>query len=296
MMQGYAALPAIRETFDEASDVLQQDLWSLIEDGPEETLNLTLNTQPVMLAADIAVYRAWQYAGGIEPNFLAGHSLGEYAALVIAGSLTFNNALKLVRYRAEAMQEGVPEGVGGMAAIIGLDDNSVAAICSEVVHNIPDSSLEPANFNAPGQIVIAGHKKAVMQGITLAKQKGAKLTVLLPMSIPSHCSLMQSAAERFSSLLEKTPLQSPRIPVLHNVDVQQHSEVTSIRQILAQQLYCPVRWTETIRTMVSHGVTHIVECGPGKVLSGLNRRIDKNVESIALANSNILQQSIEILK
>jgi [acyl-carrier-protein] S-malonyltransferase len=295
MMKDYVELPSIRKTFDEATDILKQDLWSLVNDGPEETLNLTLNTQPVMLTADIAVYRAWQQAGGSNPGLLAGHSLGEYAALVAADSLSFADALKLVRYRAEVMQESVPDGIGGMAAIVGLNDDVVAAVCSEVIRDMPDLLLEPANFNAPGQVVIAGHKSAVMQGITLAKQKGAKLTVLLPMSIPSHCALMRSAAEKFFLLLEQISLQPPQIPVLHNVDVQQHSEVATIRQILMQQLYSPVRWTETIQSMAAQGVTHIVECGPGKVLSGLNRRIDKNLNSIALNQASALKQGIEAL-
>lgn len=295
MMKGYAELLSIHETFDEAADILKQDLWSLVNDGPEETLNLTLNTQPVMLTADIAVYRAWQQAGGSNPGLLAGHSLGEYAALVAADSLSFADALKLVRYRAEVMQESVPDGIGGMAAIVGLNDDVVAAVCSEVIHDMPDLSLEPANFNAPGQVVIAGHKSAVIQGITLAKQKGAKLTVMLPMSIPSHCALMRPAAEKLFLLLEQISLRPPQIPVLHNVDVQQHMEVTTIRQILMQQLYLPVRWTETIQSMAAQGITHIVECGPGKVLSGLNRRIDKNLNSIALNHASDLKQGIGAL-
>lgn len=296
MMQGYAALPSIHATFAEASDVLQEDLWSLVNDGPEEKLNLTVHTQPAMLTADVAIYRAWQQAGGTQPQLLAGHSLGEYAALIAAGSLTFSDALKLVRYRAEVMQESVPEGTGGMAAIVGLDDGAVAAICSEIVQNLPGTFLEPANFNAPGQVVIAGHKQAVMQGIALAKQRKAKLAVLLPMSIPSHCALMHSAADKFARLLEQIPLQPPHIPVLHNVDAQPHPEATSLREILARQLYCPVRWTETIQAMADQGVTHVVECGPGKVLSGLNRRINKNLTSIALSDSGLLQQNADTLK
>ncbi|MGG7054251.1 ACP S-malonyltransferase [Nitrosomonas sp. ANs5] len=296
MMQGYAALPSVRATFAEASDILQEDLWSLTHDGPEEKLNLTTHTQPVMLTADVAIYRAWQQAGGIHPHLLAGHSLGEYAALVAAGSLTFSDALKLVRYRAEVMQESVPEGTGGMAAIVGLDDDAVATICSEIVQDLPGTFLEPANFNAPGQVVIAGHKQAVMQGIALAKQRKAKLAVLLPMSIPSHCALMRSAADKFARLLEQTSLQPPHIPVLHNVDVQPHPEATSIREILARQLYCPVRWTETIQAMADQGVTHVVECGPGKILSGLNRRINKNLTTIALSDSGLLQQNAGTLK
>ncbi len=296
MMNGYSGLPLIRETFNEASDILQQDLWSLVSDGPEDSLNLTTNTQPVMLTADISIYRAWRLAGGIEPHYLAGHSLGEYAALVAAEVLTFPDAMKLVRYRAKVMQETVPEGTGGMAAIVGLNDDTVSSVCTEVINEIPDTSLEPANLNAPGQVVIAGHSQAVSRAVVLAKSKGAKLAVILPMSIPSHCSLMQPAAEKFALLLEEIKLQSPRIPVLHNVDVQQHSDTASIREILMRQLYHPVRWTETIHAIAKQNVKYIVECGPGKVLSGLNRRINKNLENIALTDSGSLLKTVETLK
>lgn len=296
MMSSYSELPSIRETFNEASDILQQDLWSLASNGPEDSLNLTTNTQPVMLAADVSIYRAWQQAGGIEPHYLAGHSLGEYAALVAAEALTFTDALKLVRYRAKVMQETVPEGTRGMAAIVGLDDDTVSSVCTEVTNAMPDTSLEPANFNAPGQVVIAGHSQAVAQAVVLAKSKGAKLAVILPVSIPSHCSLMQPAAEKFALLLEEIVMQPPRIPVLHNADVQQHSETVSIREILVHQLYRPVRWTETIQAIAAQNVKYVVECGPGKVLSGLNRRIDKNLENIALTDSGSLLKTVEALK
>lgn len=296
MMNSYSELPSVRGTFNEASDILQQDLWSLVSNGPEDSLNLTTNTQPVMLAADVSIYWAWQQAGGIEPHYLAGHSLGEYAALVAAEVLTFTDALKLVRYRAKVMQETVPEGTGGMAAIVGLDDDIVSSVCTEVINAMPDTSLEPANFNAPGQVVIAGHSQAVARAVVLAKSKGAKLAVILPMSIPSHCSLMQSAAEKFALLLEEIALQPPRIPILHNADVQQHSETASIREILVRQLYRPVRWTETIQAIAAQNVKYVVECGPGKVLSGLNRRIDKNLENIALTDSGSLLKTVETLK
>jgi len=296
MMDSYSELPSIRETFNEASDILQQDLWSLVSNGPTDSLNLTTNTQPIMLAADVAIYRAWQQADGIQPHYLAGHSLGEYAALVAAKSLSLQDALKLVRYRAQVMQETVPEGTGGMAAIVGLDDDTVSSICTEITSRLPDTSLEPANFNAPGQVVIAGHSPAIAQAVTLAKSKGAKLAVMLPMSIPSHCSLMQPAVEQLALLLEKIAFQPPQIPVLHNVDVQQHPETASIREILARQLSNPVRWTETIQAIAALGVKHIVECGPGKVLSGLTRRIDKNLESFALTDYNSFLKTIETLK
>lgn len=295
-MNRYSELLSIRETFDEASDILQQDLWSLVSNGPEDHLNLTTNTQPMMLVADVSIYRAWRQAGGIEPYYLAGHSLGEYAALVAAEVLTFTNALKLVRYRAKVMQETVPEGTGGMAAIVGLDEDTVSSVCTEVVKMIPDTSIEPANFNAPSQVVIAGHSQAIARAVILAKSKGAKLAVVLPMSIPSHCSLMRPAAEKFALLLEEIMLQPPRIPVLHNADVQQHSETTSIREILVRQLYRPVRWTETIQAIAAQNIQYVVECGPGKVLSSLNRRIDKNLENITLTDSGSLLKTVETLK
>lgn len=296
MMQGYTSDATVRTTFEEASDVLQQDIWTLITDGPESILNLTINTQPVMLAADIAIYRAWQKAAGINPVMLAGHSLGEYAALVAAGALDFADALHLVRYRAQVMQESVPDGIGGMAAIVGLDDETVARLCQEVLRELPELSLTPANFNAPGQVVIAGHKTAVLQGITLAKQQGAKLAALLPVSIPSHCPLMRDAADKFSIMLQKIALRPVRIPVLHNVDSTAHSAIDDMRCILEQQLYCPVRWTATIQAMAEQNITHIVECGPGKVLSGLVRRIDKKLTSITLSDQASLQHAVIIMR
>ncbi len=296
MMKGYTDSPLMRKTFSEAADILKQDLWALVNEGSAEDLNSTLNTQPIMLTAGIAVYRAWESLGGKKPDYLAGHSLGEYTALVVSGALTFSDALRLVSYRAKIMQECVPEGMGGMAAIVGLDDDEVRAVCAEVMSNCEGMLLEPANFNSPGQVVIAGHKNAVQHAMELSKVKGAKLTVLLPMSIPSHCSLMKPAAEKMRQLLDKISFELPTIPVLHNVDVQQHNDVTSIREILTKQLYSPVRWTETIRAFVSVGVDHVVECGPGKVLTGLTKRIDGKLKSLSLTDSNTLKQAIGISK
>ena len=288
MMAGYGSFPVVRQTFAEASDVLKQDLWGMVCDGPAETLNLTVNTQPLMLTAGVAVYRAWQTLGKVRPAFMAGHSLGEYTALVASEALSFADALPLVRFRAEIMQQAVPEGVGAMAAILGLDDDIVRSICREVTEASDGESLEPANFNSPGQIVVAGHKDAVVRGMEAARSKGAKRTVILPMSIPSHCSLMKPAAEKMRQQLAQVTLRSPKIPLLHNADVEQHEDAESIKEILVRQLFNPVRWTEIIRFISGAGIHHVVECGPGKVLSGLNKRIDANLQSLALTDDAAL--------
>jgi [acyl-carrier-protein] S-malonyltransferase len=295
MMNGYTDLAIIRETFSEASDILGKDFWAMAKDGPADDLNQTINTQPLMLIAGVAVYRAWIDLGGEKPKYLAGHSLGEYTALVAAEALTFADALSLVRVRAQAMQQAVPEGVGGMAAILGLDDDTIKTVCTEVTNNSSEETLEAANFNSPGQVVIAGHKNAVLQGIEVAKAKGAKRAVLLPMSIPSHCTLMMSAAKKMQQELAQIRLESPKIPVLHNVDVQQHNEPSAIRDVLVKQLYSPVQWVNTIHVLVANGVTHIAECGPGKVLGGLNKRIDRNLQSPLLADSEAIKQAITVL-
>ncbi|GDX59793.1 malonyl CoA-acyl carrier protein transacylase [Nitrosomonadaceae bacterium] len=295
MMKGYASLPVVRETFAEASDILGQDFWAMANEGPAEDLNLTVNTQPLMLMAGVSAYRAWESLTGARPVFMAGHSLGEYSALVAAGCLTFADALSLVRFRAEVMQQSVPEGTGGMAAVLGLDDDKVRMVCDEVMSTHRGKSLEPANFNSPGQVVIAGHRDAVLHGMELAKAKGAKRAIMLPMSVPSHCSLMNHAAEKMQQRLEQVTLQSPAISILHNADVQSHTDAASIRNILVRQLCKPVRWTETIHALASAGVTHVVECGPGKVLSGLNKRIDERVQSLALTDSESLHQAASLL-
>lgn len=296
MMNDYVGLSIVHETFQEASDILKLDFWSMVNNGPAEELNLTINTQPLMLTAGVAIYRAWTSLGGVKPNYLAGHSLGEYTALVAAQALTFANALSLVRFRAQVMQEAVPEGVGGMAAILGLDDETIQLICHEVTNNGSNESLEPANFNSPGQVVIAGHRNAVLQGIESAKAKGAKRAVMLPMSIPSHCTLMRPAAEKMQQQLENTMLRAPDIPILHNVDVQPHHDTASIKDSLIKQLYSPVLWVETIRTFARADVTSVAECGPGKVLTGLNKRIDRNLQQLSLANSEAIKHVIDSLK
>ncbi len=285
MMQAYGDLPGIRSTFDEASAILGQDLWALVTQGTEETLALTIHTQPVMLAAGVAVYRAWLASGGKPPQCVAGHSLGEYTALVAAGSLSFADAVRLTRFRAEAMQQAVPHGVGGMAAILGLDDEAVRAACSEAAGN---EVLEPANFNSPGQVVIAGHRTAIERGVEAAKAHGAKRAIPLAMSVPSHCSLMKPAAERLQDYLADITLQVPTIPVIHNATVGEATTPEAIRSALVEQLYSPVRWVETIQAMAARGITQVFECGPGKVLAPLVKRIRPEVQGLALNDAATL--------
>jgi [acyl-carrier-protein] S-malonyltransferase len=289
MMNNYADYPVVRETFTEASDVLKQDLWQLVAEGAEAELNATKNTQPVMLAAGIAVYRAWQAEHGAVPAMMAGHSLGEYTALVASEALDFAEALPLVRYRAECMQEAVPEGVGGIAAILGLDDEAVRAVCAEAANG---EVLDAVNYNSPGQVVIAGHRGAVERGMELAKAKGAKRAIMLPMSVPSHCSLLRGAADKLSAYLENVPMKTPVIPVLHNADVLSHPDAAAIRDALARQLYSPVRWVETVQHFGQAGITINVECAPGKVLAGLNKRIDANQAALALNDGNAIKAAL----
>ncbi len=287
MMQGFDSPPIVRETFSEASDILGRDFWQMITTGTVEQLGMTVNTQPVMLAAGVATYRAWISQGGLPPEIMAGHSLGEYSALVAAEALSFADALPLVQLRAEAMQSAVAEGVGAMAAILGLDDDVVRNVCAEAAQ---DEVLEPVNFNSPGQVVIAGNKAAVERGMTLAKEKGAKRAVLLPVSVPSHCALMRPAAEQLATYLESVTIHTPRISVLHNADVMAYSDPAQIRSALARQLYNPVRWVETICAMAAQNVTHSVECGPGKVLAGLNKRIDSRIQTYALTSGDAIEE------
>ena len=279
MMAGFDGHPAVRATFAEASDLLGQDLWALVTDGPEDDLNRTVNTQPVMLTAGIAVWRAWQAAGGASPALVAGHSLGEYTALVAAGALAFQDAVPLVRFRAQAMQEAVPAGVGAMAAILGLDAEGVAAACAEARHG---QVVEPVNFNTPEQIVIAGHREAVERAIAAATARGAKRGVILPVSAPFHSSLMQPAAERLAARLADVAIAMTGIPVIHNVDVKVSADAQGVRGALARQAASPVRWVETIQEFAARGVTYVVECGPGRVLTGMSKRIDRNVKGLAL--------------
>jgi [acyl-carrier-protein] S-malonyltransferase len=281
MMAGFDAHPAIRETFDEASAVLGQDLWALVTAGPEADLNQTVNTQPVMLTAGVAVWRAWRAADGPLPAVVAGHSLGEYSALVAAGALAFEDALPLVRFRAQAMQEAVPAGVGAMAAILGLDTAAVAAVCREAGGT---QVVEPVNFNGPEQIVIAGHKEAVERAIAIATERGAKRGVLLPVSAPFHSSLLKPAAQRLGARLAGVNFKASAIAVLNNVDAAEAPDPDAMRTALAQQAASPVRWVEIIEAFAARGVTHVIECGPGRVLTGLNKRIVRELKSFALTD------------
>ncbi len=267
--------PVVRETFTEASEVLGYDLWQLCQAGPDEALNATERTQPAMLAAGVSVWRVWRKRGGPAPTVMSGHSLGEFTALVCADSLDFRTAVELVRFRGRAMQEAVPVGQGAMAAVLGLEDADVEAACTEAAQN---EVVEAVNFNAPGQVVIAGHAAAVKRAIEVCKVKGAKRAIDLPVSVPSHSSLMKPAAERLRERLTQTEVRSPLVPEIYTVDVRKHGHPQGIRAALVQQLFSPVRWAETVRRMVGSGVTHIVECGPGKVLTGLNRRVERRKE------------------
>ena len=288
MMSGFAGHRAVRDTFAEASEALGDDLWKLVDEGPAEALGLTRNTQPAMLTAGVAVWRAWQAASGRAPAFMAGHSLGEYSALVAAGALAFRDAVPLVRFRAEAMQDAVAAGVGAMAAVIGADDAAVAEACREAAQG---EVVEPVNYNAPGQIVIAGNKSAVERAIAAAKARGAKRAMLLPVSAPFHSSLLKPAAARLATRLAEVEFRAPAVPVVHNVDVQTHATVDEIRGALAQQAASPVRWTDTIRALAARGVTHVVECGPGKVRAGLARRIDESLTVFALTDGAALDEA-----
>ena len=286
MMQGFAGIPGVERTFDEAREISGVDYAQMVREGPADVLNQTVNTQPLMLVAGVACWRAWREKGGELPMFLAGHSLGEYSALVAAEALRFEDALPLVRFRAQAMQEAVPEGTGGIAAILGLDDAKLAEVCAEAAQG---EVVEPANLNSPGQVVIAGHRGAVERGMAIAKAKGAKRAVMLPMSAPSHCSLMRPAAERLRERLEAITLSPPAVPVVHNRSVETYDDPARIRTALVEQLDHPVRWIETVQFLAAQGVNRIVECGPGKVLTGLSKRIAADPQCIAITDTASLE-------
>ncbi len=284
MMQGLADIAVVRQTFDEASQLLGQDFWTMVTE-PNEALNQTTNTQPLMLTAGVATWRAWQQHSDLLPTLMAGHSLGEYTALVASGALSFNDALPLVRYRAEVMQNAVAEGVGAMAAILGLDDETVRQVCTEGAQG---EVLEAVNLNSPGQVVIAGNKAAVERGMELAKAKGAKRALALPVSVPSHCALMKPAAEAMSVYLQNVPMATSSVPVIHNADVVAYNDANQIKDALVRQLYSPVRWVETVHSAYNQGVTNSAECGPGKVLAGLTKRIVAELPCVALTNAESL--------
>lgn len=283
----------VRETFEEASTVLGYDLWRLAQEGPEDVLGQTEKTQPALLAAAVAIWRVWQFCGGDNPGWLAGHSLGEYSALVASDSLHFADAVALVATRGRLMQEAVPAGEGAMAALLGLEDVVVREVCSQ---GRDDQVVEAANLNAPGQVVIAGHAQAVERALEIANERGAKRAVSLPVSVPSHCSLMRPAAERLSAHLDGISLSAPLIPVLHNVDACSRRDVSSIRQALVEQLYSPVRWAESVRRLAAEGVAVVLEMGPGKVLSGLIRRIDRSLDVIPVLDPASLDKALAKLE
>jgi [acyl-carrier-protein] S-malonyltransferase len=285
-----ASYPLVNETFTQASDVLGYDLWKLSQDGPKDELNRTDRTQPAMLAAGVAVWRVWQQENGALPGVMAGHSLGEYSALVCAGAMEFADAVSLVEERGRCMQSAVPAGVGAMAAILGLDDETVADVCNRAAES---EVVSPVNFNSPGQVVIAGNADAVQRAIGLAKEAGAKRALPLAVSVPSHCSLMQSAAEQFAERLAQTSINTPSIPVIQNVDAARHDQPDAIRENLEKQLYRPVQWVLSVQNMGGQGVTRIIEAGPGKVLAGLCKRIDKSIASAAVFDPASLAAALD---
>ncbi len=287
MMQGLADSTVVRQTFDEASQLLGQDFWAMATE-PNETINQTTNTQPLMLTAGVATWRVWQENSVLTPAIMAGHSLGEYTALVAAGALAFKDALPLVRYRAEVMQSAVAEGVGAMAAILGLDDEIVRQVCAEGAQG---EVLEAVNLNSPGQVVIAGNKAAVERGMEIAKSKGAKRALALPVSVPSHCALMKPAAEALADYLKNVSMAAPCIPVIHNADVIAYNDVNNIKDALVRQLYSPVRWVETVQSVYNQDIKASAECGPGKVLAGLTKRIVAELPCIALINVESLTEA-----
>lgn len=282
-----AEFAIVGDTFQQASAVLDYDLWQLVAEGPEAQLNQTDRTQPAMLTAGVAVWRVWQSVSDITPAYFAGHSLGEYTALVAAEALDFADAVKLVEKRGQFMQQAVPAGEGAMAAILGLDDDIVRSLCAEAS---AQGVVEAVNFNSPGQVVIAGSTAAVKQAIELATAKGAKRALQLPVSVPSHCELMKPAAEQLAAELDKIEIRMPSTPVIHNASVTAANDTTELKQLLADQLYSPVRWVETIQWFATQGVDTMVESGPGKVLAGLNKRIDKSLTALPLFDPATLEK------
>lgn len=293
MLDSWVDNTIVSETLAQADQALGQSLSALIQAGPADALNLTTNTQPAMLVAAVAIYRAWIDAGGPPPAWVAGHSLGEYSALTAAGSLDLADAVKLVRIRADAMQQAVPVGQGGMAAVLGLDDDTVRDICTRAAQG---EVVEAVNFNAPAQVVIAGHKQAVERACELAKEAGAKRALVLPVSAPFHSSLLKPAADTLAAALAGIKVNTPAIPLVNNVDVASVSDPEAIKDALVRQAWHPVRWVETIQFLKAQGVTHVVECGPGKVLSGLVKRIDRDLVGVSVNDPASLQSALDTLK
>jgi [acyl-carrier-protein] S-malonyltransferase len=296
MLNGFAENPVVQATLQEASDVLGMDVAKMIAEGPKEDLDLTTNTQPVMLTAAVATYRAWIAAGGALPKLVAGHSLGEYSALVAAGVLEFKDAVPLVRFRAQAMQSAVPVGQGGMAAILGLSDADVIAVCAEAAQAVPGEVVEAVNFNAPAQVVIAGSKAAVEKACEIAKAKGAKRALPLPVSAPFHSSLLKPASDRLREYLANVTFASPAIALINNVDVSIVTDPAMIKDALVRQAASPVRWVESVQQMAASGLTHVIECGPGKVLTGLTKRINGDLIGEAIVDQASLEKCLELLK
>jgi [acyl-carrier-protein] S-malonyltransferase len=293
MLAGFAGNAVVAQTIQEASDSLGQDLAQLIHDGPAESLSLTVNTQPVMLASSVAFYRAWRLAGGAMPSWGAGHSLGEYSALTAAGVFELRDAISAVRFRAEQMQAAVPVGIGSMAAVLGMDSDAVIAACTDAAHG---QVVEAVNFNAPDQTVIAGHKEAVDRACALVKERGAKRALPLAVSAPFHSSLLEPASHALRGYLENMALHAPQFSVINNVDVAVQAEASKVRDALSRQAMKPVRWVEVIQLMEKNGVTAIVECGPGKVLSGLIKRIAPSINTYAINDQASLEATLEALK
>lgn len=289
MLSDLADETAVRQTFREAADTLGFDLWGLIQSGPEDELNRTDRTQPALLASSVALWRLWCERGGARPDWFAGHSLGEYSALVCAGALSLPDGVRLVETRGRFMQNAVPAGQGGMAAILGLDDDEVVRLCREAADN---QVVEAVNFNAPGQVVIAGDSEAVDRAIEACKEAGAKRAMALPVSAPSHCELMKPAADELRGVLEELALDTPHIPIVNNVDVAVETEPGAIRDALVRQLYSPVRWSETVRRLLEEGVEHSYECGPGKVLAGLVKRVERRALVTPLGEREALDAAL----
>jgi [acyl-carrier-protein] S-malonyltransferase len=296
MMDGFAGNPVVAQTIAEASDALRFDLGKLMAEGPKEELDLTTNTQPVMLTAAVAVYRAWIAAGGPVPSVVAGHSLGEYSALVAAGVIAFKDAVPLVRFRAQAMQEAVPVGQGSMAVVLGLSDDDVRAACAEAAAADASQVVEPVNFNAPAQVVIAGHTGAVERACEIAKAKGAKRAMKLPVSAPFHSSLLKPASDRLRDYMAELTFNAPQIALINNVDVAVLNDPAAIKDALVRQAASPVRWVETMQKVAADGITQVVECGPGKVLMGLTKRIDASLVGDAITDQVSLERVLTLLK